>query len=140
MQTLMVGVGRHIFVIPADMVLETTEVKPEYIKQVGDRDVFILRNEVIPFIKLKDLLNINIDEKDKTLVAVIIYRGNNFIALGVDAVIDQIENIIKPLDTVTQKLKGFSGGIILPDGNVALLLDVPGLFGFETFKEKGYVV
>jgi two-component system, chemotaxis family, sensor kinase CheA len=140
MQTLMVGVGRHVFVIPSDMVLETMEARPEYIKQIGDRDVFILHNEAIPFIKLKDLLHINTDEQDKNLVAVIIYREDNFIALGVDAVIDQIENIIKPLDTLTQKLKGFSGGTILPDGSVALLLDVPSLFGFETFKEKGYTV
>jgi two-component system chemotaxis sensor kinase CheA len=140
MQTLMVGVGKHIFVIPSDMVLETMEARPEYIKQMVDRDVFILRNEAIPFVKLKDLLHIKTDEEDKGLVAVIIYRGDNFIALGVDAVIDQIENIIKPLDTVTQKLKGFSGGTILPDGSVALLLDIPALFGFETFKEKGYTV
>lgn len=140
MQTLMVGVGEHIFVIPADMVLETLEAKQEYIKQMVGRNVFILRNEAIPFIKLKDLLHINTNEQDRNLVAVIIYRGDNLVALGVDAVIDQMENIIKPLDTLTQKLKGFSGGTILPDGKVALLLDIPGLFGYETFREKGYKV
>jgi len=137
MQTLMVEVGRHVFVIPSDMVLETLEVRPENIKDIQNRQVLILRNEVIPFLKLKDLLNIDTGEADKTLVAVIIYREDKFIALGVNAVIDQIENIIKPLDTATQGLKGFSGGTILPDGSVALLLDVPALLGVELFKKIG---
>jgi two-component system chemotaxis sensor kinase CheA len=140
MQTLMVGIGKHVFVIPADMVLETMEIKTENIKQVSDTEVFLLRNEAIPFIKLKDLLHIKTDEEDKSSVAVIIYRGDQFIALGVEAVIDQIENIIKPLDTATHKLKGFSGGIILPTGSVALMLDIPSLFSFGTLKEKGYMM
>lgn len=137
MQTLMIGVGGHVFLVPSSSVLETMEIKGENIRGIGNREVFILRDEAIPFVRLKDLLNIDTGEQDNTRVVVIIYREDNFVAVGVDAVIDQIENIIKPFDTIAQTFKGFSGGTILPDGSVALLLDMIRLFDLETHSEKG---
>lgn len=130
-QTLMVGVGKHIFAIPSDIVLETLELKPENIKEIQSEKVLVLRNEVIPFIKLSDLLNISQQEDSKDMIALILYRGDKFIGLGVDGVLDQIENIIKPFDPIAQQIKGFSGGTILGDGRVALLLDIPSLLGKE---------
>jgi len=56
-----------------------------------------------------------------------VHRGDKLVGLGVDMLLDQVENIIKPFDPVAQKLKGFSGGTILGDGRVALLLDIPAL-------------
>ena len=140
MQTLMVGVGKHVFLVPSNAVLETMEIKAENIKGIGSREVFILRDEAIPFVKLKELLNIDTGEEDHTRVVVILYRGESFVAVAVDAVLDQIENIIKPFDIIAQTFKGFSGGTILPDGSVALLLDMARLFDLETFKERGYTV
>lgn len=126
-QTLMVSVGGHVFAIPSDIVLETLDVKPGDIKAVGKEQVLVLRREVIPFIKLNDLLNIPAQEAAKDLIAVIIHRGEKLIGIGVDTVLDQMENIIKPFDPIAQKLRGFSGGTILGDGRVALLLDIPAL-------------
>jgi len=114
-------------------VLETFEVKPENVKEIENEQVLILRKEVIPFVKLQDVLNIPHQQEDqKDLIAVIIYRGDTFIGLGVDTLVDQTENIIKPFDPIAQQFKGFSGGTIMGDGRVALLLDVPGLFDFGT--------
>ena len=56
---------------------------------------------------------------------------------GVDTVIDQVENIVKPFDPIAQQFRGFSGGTILGDGSVALLLDTPNLFGSETLRYGG---
>lgn len=135
-QTLMVGVGDHLFAIPSDIILETLEVKPEDIREVRNRQVLILRQEVIPFTRLNDVLNIARPEDQKEMIAVIMYRGDNFVGLGVDAVLDQMENIVKPFDPIAQRFQGFSGGTILGDGRVVLLLDIPTLFGFETLREE----
>lgn len=72
-------------------------------------------------------------------VAVIISRGNKFMAVGVETVFDQMENIVKPFDPIAQQFKGFSGGMILGDGRVALLLDIPALLNFESLKEEKYI-
>jgi len=136
MQTLMVSVGDHLFAIPSDIILETLEVKPEDIREIRDRQVLILRQEAIPFTRLNDVLNIARPEDQKEMIAVIMYRGDNYVSLGVDAVLDQMENIIKPFDPIAQRFQGFSGGTILGDGRVVLLLDIPTLFGFETLREE----
>jgi len=130
MQTLMVGIGNHIFAIPSDIIVETLEVKPEEIKEIHNEQVLVLRNEAIPFVTLHDVLNIPHQEDQNEMIAVIIYWGDTFIGLGVDTLVDQTENIIKPFDPIAQQFKGFSGGTIMGDGSVALLLDIPGLFDF----------
>ena len=58
---------------------------------------------------------------------------------GVDTVVDQAENIIKPFDPLAQHFTGFSGGTIMGNGRVALLLDIPGLLGFTTIQKEEYV-
>jgi len=141
LQTLMVGVGKHIFAIPTDTVVETLEIKPEDIKEIRNEQVLVLRQEVIPFVRLNEVLNIPGGEGQENLIAVVIHIGDRFLGLGVDTVVDQVENIVKPFDTIAQQFRGFSGGTILGDGSVALLLDTPNLFGFETLryeKERTY--
>lgn len=139
MQTLMVSVGKHVFAIPTDIVLETLEVKPQDIKEISNEQVLILRQDVIPFVKLNEILNIPAQEDHDSLVAVVTHIGDKFISLGVDTVVDQMENIVKPFDPIAQQFKGFSGGTILGDGSVALLLDIPRLFAFEAlrYERKG---
>ena len=136
LQTLMVGVGNHIFAIPTDTVVETLEIKPEDIKEIRNEQVLVLRQEVITFVRLNEVLNIPGGEDQDNLIAVVIHIGDRFLSLGVDSVVDQVENIIKPFDPVAQQFRGFSGGTILGDGRVALLLDTANLFGFETLRHE----
>ena len=126
-QTLMVSVAGHVFAVPSDIVLETLAVKPGDVQAVGKDRVLVLRKEVVPFLELRDLLHLPAPDAQRDQIAVIIHRGDRLVAIGVDAVLDQMENIIKPFDPIAQKLRGFSGGTILGDGRVALLLDLPSL-------------
>ncbi len=106
---------------------------------VRDNEALLLRNQVIPFFRLNRALNI-IAEENRNMIALIVYRGDSFMAMGVDSVITQTENIVKPFDPLARKFKGFSGGTIMGDGKVALLLDIPGLFGFEKAARKEEVL
>ena len=72
-------------------------------------------------------------------VAVVLYSGNNIVSVGVDSVLDQMENIIKPFDPIAQRFRSFSGGTILGDGRVALLLNIPALFDTEPIREEALV-
>ncbi len=138
-QTLLIGVGEHIFAIPSAIVLETQRIGRADIKDIGERQAFIRGEDVIPFVALDKMLGIS-HREDKEFIVVLIRRGERLLGLGVDAVLDQMDNIIKPFDPIAQRFKGFSGGTILGDGRVALLLDIPTLFGFETFKGERYSV
>lgn len=140
MQMLMVGVGSHVFGIPSDIVIETLDVKLKDIREIQDKKVLVLRNEVISFVLLHEALSMQSPLSQENYIAVIISRGNKFMAVGVETVFDQMENIVKPFDPIAQQFKGFSGGMILGDGRVALLLDIPALLNFETLKEEKYIV
>ncbi len=125
-QTLLVGVGEHIFAIPTDIISETLGIKREEIKVVQDAQVLILRDEAIPYFELSEVLGMNHrTTSSESRIAVIIARGERLIGVGVDSMIDQKENIIKPLDPIAQQFRSFSGGTILGDGSVALMLDIP---------------
>lgn len=126
-ETLMVGVGEHIFAIPCDIVIETLDLKQGDVRGVGKQLALAVRGEVIPFVNLSDLLNIRVKERRQAQIAVLVRVDDSRVALGVDLLLDQAENIIKPFDPIAQKLRGFSGGTILGDGRVALLLDIPAL-------------
>lgn len=135
MPMLMVSVGPHIFGIPSDLVLETLEIKAQDLRQLQNDAVLILRQEVIPFAWLDQKLGVSPEREPGNPHAVIIHRGKKLMGLGVHAVLSQIENIVKPFDPFMRQFKGFSGGMILGDGRVALLLDIPTLFDFETLEE-----
>ena len=132
MRTLMVGVGEHTFAIPSDIVQEILEIKAEDVREIQNEQALVLRQEVIPFLNLNNVLNIPGQKDQDNLLGVIIFRGDKSISLGVDRVEGQIENVVKPFDPIAQQFRGFSGGTILADGQVALLLDIPTLFNFET--------
>ncbi len=138
-QTLLVEVGGHVFAIPSEIVLETMRIAASDIKKVADRLVFARGDDVISFIHMHDILGTG-GRQGKEHDVVIIHRGKKFMGLGVDGVVGQMDNIIKPFDPIAQGFKGFSGGTILGDGRVALLLDIPALFGFETLQEERYSI
>lgn len=136
MQMLMISVGGQVFGVPSDMVVETLDVKQEDIRKIYNNKALVLRNEVIPFVLLHEAMGISVPHDQENFVAIIVSRGSKFLAVGVDAVLDQMENIVKPFDPIAQQCKGFSGGMILGDGRVALLLDIPALLNFEVLKER----
>ena len=53
--------------------------------------------------------------------------ANTQVGLVVDNVIGQEEVVIKPLGAMLHGVPGLAGSTITGDGNIAIILDVPGL-------------
>lgn len=98
----------------------------------------MIKNEILPFIRLSSVLGVQHNADQKKIAAVIIHVGDVYIGIGVDSVLGQMENIVKPFDPIAQGFRGFSGGTILGDGSIALLLDIPKLLGFEKLRKERY--
>jgi two-component system chemotaxis sensor kinase CheA len=58
---------------------------------------------------------------------VVVQYGSRRAGLTVDALLGESQTVIKPLGRVFEGLPGISGGAVLGNGRVALILDVPGL-------------
>jgi len=124
-QALMVELGTEKYAIPLSSTKEIITVKTEDIKLVQKKETIIVRDQVIPLIRLAKLLDVPDSHLDnnKKLTVVIVKKGDKLFGLVVDNLIGQHEIVIKPMSKHLADIKGFVGATILGDGQVALILD-----------------
>lgn len=124
-QALMVEVGKEKYAIPLGNIQTIEDVEYSDIKYVQTNEVINLRGNVIPLVRLRDILDVQpLEEKPDSLTVVIIAKGEKMVGLVVDNLIGQQEIVIKPLGKYININKIISGATILGDGEVALILDV----------------
>ena len=87
-----------------------------------------VRGNLIPLIRLDQVFGVRSDRTEpwEGLVVVVENNGKRG-GLMLDELLRQEEIVIKSLGEVLKGLMGFSGGAILGDGKVGLILDVAGL-------------
>ena len=120
------------------IVAEILEINPQDLREVRNQQVLVLRQDIIPFSKLSDVLNITAKEDQQKPIGLVMHIGKRSVSLGVDVVMGQVENVVKPFDPKAQQFTGFSGGTNLADGQVALLLDIPKLLNLEKLMEEAW--
>jgi len=125
----LVRVGDEIYIIPLISIIESLQIKPEHINRIaGQSEVYKLRNEYVPFVRVHDLFGICMDNTDSSNNLMVIVEGDGKRAgLVVDELLEQQQVVIKSLETNYHRIDGLSGATILGDGTVALIVDVTGL-------------
>jgi two-component system chemotaxis sensor kinase CheA len=115
----------RIFGIPMDLVAETVKVKREQIHRVKDMETFVLRDAIIPIVRLARALSLSLHDKPPQEEAVMVVRvDGQRIGVVVDGFRERLEVIVKPLEGVLEGMRGFSGTAMLGDGNILLILDL----------------
>ena len=118
----LVGVGDNAYVVPLDMVQECIEL-PNAEQNAGYVN---LRGEALPLLRLSE--HFAVGQRDvRRQSIVVVASGGQKAGFAVDELLGEFQTVIKPLGQVFQNLKGISGSTILGSGEVALILDVPGL-------------
>ena len=129
-QALLVRIGSEKFAIPLSSIREIDNIKFEDIRMVRNQEVIVLRDMVIPMVRLNNVLGVTDaipDNKRKHITAVIVKKGDKLSAFTVDSLIGQQEIVIKSLGKVLQGIRCIAGATILGDGNVALIVDINSL-------------
>jgi len=127
-QALLVKIGSEKYAIPLSSISEIVNVKPEEIRMVRNQEVILLRNMVIPVVRLNEILEVpDSIENQKAITCVIVKKGDKLSSFLVDSLVGQQEIVIKSLGKVLSNIKYIAGATILGDGNVALILDVNSL-------------
>jgi two-component system chemotaxis sensor kinase CheA len=134
----LVGVEKSSFVVPLDMVLECVELNQSIREDSADRNFINLRGEVLPFIRLRDLFAVTGRPPRRENVVVVHYAGNKA-GLIVDQLLGEFQTVIKPLGQIFSHVNGISGSTILGNGEVALILDVPGLVQEVSVSERQFI-
>jgi two-component system chemotaxis sensor kinase CheA len=123
-RALLVRIGQETYALPISMVLETGRYQRSKLKTVQGKEVIILRDEVVPLIKIWQIFGIEKALEEEDLTVVFVEKGDKKLGLVVDYLIGQQEIVIKPLGKIFQNIRGVAGATILGDGRVALILDV----------------
>ncbi|MDP1773676.1 MAG: chemotaxis protein CheA [Methylobacter sp.] len=130
----MVGVGKAAYVIPLDMVVECIELRA-WASDEGDGQYLNLRGEVLPYRRLRDHFDMEGERVQRENVVVVRY-GEHKAGLVVDKLMGEFQTVIKPLGKLFKGEKSIGGFTILGSGEVALIVDVPGLMG-QIEHERG---
>lgn len=123
-QALMVELGKEKYAIPLGSIQTIEDVPISGVKFVQNKEVIHLRGNVIPIIRLDEMLDVPRDsENEESLTVVIVSKGDKLAGLVVDNLIGQQEIVIKSIGKYINNSKLVSGATILGDGEVALILD-----------------
>lgn len=124
-QALLVLVGNEKYAIPLNSVQQIINISPDEIKYVQKQEVILLRNMVVPIVRLDKVLEVpKEDKQQKQLTVVIVKKGDKLSGVLVDSLIGQQEIVIKSLGKLLSGIRCIAGATILGDGNVALIIDV----------------
>ncbi len=125
-KALLVKVGRQTMAIPLNAVQETLRLKKGETSQIEGFEVFSLRQDTVPLIRLAKIFKGTGAEQDaEKLFVVLVRHGDIDAGLSVDKLIGQQEVVIKPLAEYLTDQPGFAGATILGDGSIAFIVDIP---------------
>jgi two-component system chemotaxis sensor kinase CheA len=123
---MLVRVGAERFVVPTSHI--RLSFRPEasaLTTYAGRGEMVVLRDEVIPLVRLHQVFDVTGAESDPTRALVMVVGdGAGYAALLVDELLGQQQVVAKTLGDGLGNVPGVSGGAILGDGRVGLILDL----------------
>ena len=126
---MIIQIGSERFIVPTISLKESLKLSKEaYFTVHGSGELVKVRDSMMPLVRLHDFF----DEEPKYRNAwegllLVVTEGMKSYCLLADAIVGRQEVVIKSLGGLFRQLPGISGGAILGDGKVALIIDVKGI-------------
>jgi len=124
-----VKVGADRYIIPINSIVRSLRPTARQLSSVQNRgEMAMVRGELLPLVRLYRLFDAVPTTEDPTASSLVIVEENGRrCCLLVDELLNQQQVVIKSLGDGLGTVKGVSGGAIMGDGRVSLILDIPGL-------------
>jgi two-component system chemotaxis sensor kinase CheA len=127
---MIVKVGNERYILPTVAIRQL--IRPDrtsYNCIVGEAETINVMGRLLPLVRLHDLFEIEPVHRNPWEATLVVMEGEKRSkCLLVDEILGKEEVVIKNLGESLRRIKGVSGGAILGDGNVGLILDPEGLF------------
>lgn len=125
---MLLRVGTAVYTAPLLAIRESIQVKAADITIVENREVVMIREQLVPVYRLHKLHNIKPQyEKLEDAILIVLEYQDDVFGLMVDELLGQYQTVIKGLSEYLGKIPGISGCSILSNGEVSLILDVADL-------------
>jgi two-component system chemotaxis sensor kinase CheA len=133
MSALLVQSGGLPFAIPLDRVQRTIRLADHAVRSVAGRRMLVMGDRVLPLRDLGEAVgHAPVAGQDH---AVVVRAGDRDIALGVELLIGQRELVARALPQAVSDRAALSGGAVLADGQIALIVDCDALSTAESAPE-----
>jgi two-component system chemotaxis sensor kinase CheA len=134
------GTGRRSgqrYILPINSVEQSLRPERAQMSTVQGRgELCLVRGELLPLIRLHQLFHVEPRTTDPSeSLVVIVQDAEHRGCLLVDDLLGQEQVVIKSLGSLgesVREIRGVSGGAVLGDGTVSLILDVPSLLAIAT--------
>ena len=127
-KSLIIRVANETYIVPLTHISETIDINKEQIQSIMGKEVFLLREEVIPIIRLSRVFHIDSTENREKYSLVIVDIDENQFGILIDEFIEQTEVVVKSLKGLLSGIQGIAGVTILNNGLPSFIIDVPGIF------------
>jgi two-component system chemotaxis sensor kinase CheA len=121
-----VRAGGEKFAIPLTSVSESLRINVRDIRTLARREVFTLRDEAVPLIRLSDAFNLPAHTDEKFFV-VVTRSGEKSIGILVDALVRQQEIVIKAVGERLKRIPGVAGVTEIGESEIVLVIDAGSL-------------
>ena len=132
---MVVMIGEERYIIPTLSILQL--IRPDmrdFETMVGRGEMLRVQGKIIPLYRVDRLYAIDSDDRKIDNQIVVVVENDGLMAgLVVDQILGQQQIVIKSLGEAMKGIPGLSGGAIMPDGQVGLILDVSGLVRLANF-------
>lgn len=140
---LMIRCDGERYAIPQSNLQELLRFDPsdkdkQRLENIGGAWYHRLRGQLLPLVYLRHVLHPDQPRVDQSQVhqVVVLQAGEQNYGLVVDGVQDSQEIVVKPLDSLLQKLSIYGGTMITGDGRAALILDPVGIANQAALSAK----
>jgi len=138
---MVIRVGCETYVIPTISIIRSVKPAEEDVSTVfGKGEMLKLQGHLIPLYRIGRIYGLDGATDDlKEAIVVIVEDEERQAGLVIDELVGRQQVVIKSLGQTMKNIPGISGGAIMPDGRVGLILDVGGLLRFATPERRdGY--
>ena len=125
-RALITRVGEERYALPVTHVAETLDLGTVQVTRVDERDAMRLRDDVVPLVHLRRMVDIEGEGPPRSPV-IVLQIGERRSGLVVDQLMGQQEIVVKSFAPPEGTLPIFSGATILGEGRPVLILDAGGL-------------
>ncbi len=127
---MIVRVGKEKYIVPTVAIRQLLRPEQKTCNKIaGKGETINVMGNLMPLVRLYDLLQIEPEHVNPWEAVTIVIEGENGAkCILVDEIIGEEEVVIKSLGEGLKGVRGLSGGAIMGDGSVGLILDPEGLF------------
>ncbi len=125
-----ISVGDEPFIIPINVIRKSFRPEAKDLSTVQGRGEMVNdRGELLNMVRLHDLFSVEPHSTNpQDGLVVVVEQDNCACGLLVDDLLGQQQVVLKSLGSVLSHTPGISGGAIMGNGQVSLILDIAGIF------------